>query len=166
MKYKAATIILAVVLLIESIFFAMYALSPKPVEEEELPSAPTDEDAYENMRHVGYEEVLKQDDSDYYVYTYKIGCPYCFQAQENILKFGESANIYVMNIEESIVEAFHNDPTIEFEKEDPEPSEHIIMATPIMYHIVEGKIVDHYYDYQEINSFIDGYFKGIEDTKQ
>lgn len=161
MKYKISTVVLSVILLIESIFFIVYALSPKNVEEK-LERIDTDIDAYEDMDHVGYEEALRLDDSDYYIYTYKIGCPYCFKAEEKVLKFGEVANIYVINIEKSIVDAYNEDPTIEIEKEGPDPSKHIIMSVPILYHIVDGEIIDYYYDYQEINDFIDGYFEGMK----
>lgn len=161
MKFKVSTIILAVLLFLESIFFLFYALSPKDIPEK-LPAVETDVNVYEQLRHVGYRESLKLDDPDYFLYTYKMGCPYCQKAEEKLLEFAEVGNVYVMNIEQSIIDEYEKNPHTEFEKENPDPSKHIIMSAPIMYHVVDGKIVDHYYDFEEINNFIAGYFEGMK----
>lgn len=156
------TIVLLVLLVIESIFFAMYALSPKSTEQK-LEPIETDVDVYENLKNVGYTQALTLEDNDYYIYTYKVGCPYCYLAENHILEFAEKANLYVMNIEQSIIDSYNDDPNIDFKQnKQPDPSDHIIMSVPVLYHIVDNKIQNHYYDYEEINSFVEGYFAGLE----
>lgn len=53
-----------------------------------------------DLKQIGLQDSLTQDEESYYLYFYKSGCPYCEEVEEKISELNEKEALYAVNCDQ------------------------------------------------------------------
>lgn len=82
------------------LIFAFWQIDGKSNMNNSKPSIDTSANLKGDVKHIGLQDSLTQDEKSYYLYFYKSDCPYCTEVEEKILQLNEKETLYVLNCDQ------------------------------------------------------------------